>query len=91
MLAILGFAAVLIRRELTARLSFKPVLGGIAASVAGGVVLWWLLRENGPILATLVSLLVYSGFMVFLRIISAKDMAMVLGWVRQAVVPGARA
>ncbi len=90
-LAILGFAAVLIRRELTARLSFKPVLGGLAASVAGGVVLWWLLRENGPILATLVSLLVYSGFMVFLRIISAKDMAMVLGWVRQAVVPGARA
>jgi O-antigen/teichoic acid export membrane protein len=90
-LAILGFAAVLIRRELTARLSFKPVLGGLAASVAGGVVLWWLLRENGPILATLVSLLVYSGFMVFLRIISAKDIAMVLGWVRQAVVPGARA
>jgi PST family polysaccharide transporter len=90
-LAILGFAAVLNRRELTTRLSFKPVLGGLAASVAGGVVLWWLLRENGPILATLVSLLVYSGFMVFLRIISAKDIAMVLGWVRQAVVPGARA
>jgi O-antigen/teichoic acid export membrane protein len=90
-LAILGFAAVLIRRELTARLSFKPVLGGLASSVAGGVVLWWLLRESGPILATFVSLIVYIGFLVSLRIISAKDIAMVLGWVRQAVAPGARA
>jgi O-antigen/teichoic acid export membrane protein len=83
-LAILGFATLLIRRELALVSSFKPVLGGLAASVAGGVVLW-LLRDSGPFFATLTSLLVYSSLLVFFQIVTTKDVAMVVGWIRQAV------
>src|SRR5437867_5783480 len=83
-LAILGFAMLIIRRELALVSSFKPVLGGLAASVAGGVVLW-LLRDVGSLFATLTSLLVYSSLLIFFQIVTSKDVAMVVGWVRQAV------
>src|SRR5260370_17774680 len=57
---LLGFATVLILRELSHLPSFRPVLGGLAASVAGGGGLGGLLREIGPIPANLGALVVYA-------------------------------
>lgn len=84
--ALLGFATVLILRELSILPFFQPVIGGLAASVAGGGVLWWLLREVGPIPATLGSLVVYGGLLVLFRIITFKNVATAMGWIRQAAM-----
>jgi O-antigen/teichoic acid export membrane protein len=88
--ALLGFATVLILRELSSLPSFRPVLGGLVATAAGVFVLL-ILKETGPIPATLGALFVYCGLLALFRIITVGDIAMVLGWVRQAVVPGAHA
>jgi O-antigen/teichoic acid export membrane protein len=82
--ALLGFATVLILRELTSFPSFRPALGGLAATVAGVFVLV-VLKEIGPIPATLGALVVYCGLLALFRIITVGDIAIVLGWVRQAV------
>jgi len=83
-LALLGFATVLILRELSSLPSFRPALGGLAATAAGVFVLL-VLKESGPIPATLGALVVYCGLLVFFRIITGGDIAMVLEWIRQAV------
>src|SRR6266571_1409048 len=82
--ALLGFATVLILRELSSFPSFRPALGGLAATAAGVFVLL-VLKESGPIPATLGALVVYCGLLVFFRIITGGDIAMVLEWIRQAV------
>jgi O-antigen/teichoic acid export membrane protein len=82
--ALLGFAVVLILRELSPLPSFQPVLGGLAATAAGVFVLL-VLKEVGPIPATLGALIGYCGLLAFFRIITVGDIAMVLGWIRQAV------
>src|SRR6266571_3755042 len=82
--ALLGFATVLILRELSSLPSFRPALGGLAATAAGVFVLL-VLKESGPIPATLGALVVYCGLLVFFRIITGGDIAMVLEWIRQAV------
>lgn len=83
-IAVLCIAAVLVRRGLSVIFSFKPVLVGIASATTGGAVLW-LLRGSGPLLATLASLLVYGSLLAFFQLVTTKDVAMVVGWVRQAV------
>jgi len=82
--ALLGFATVLILREPSSLPSFRPALGGLAATAAGVFVLL-VLKESGPIPATLGALVVYCGLLVFFRIITGGDIAMVLEWIRQAV------
>jgi PST family polysaccharide transporter len=84
--ALLGFATVLILRELSHLPSFRPVLGGLVASVAGGGSLWWLLRESGPIPATLGALVVYCGLLVLLRVVTFENVATAMGWIRQAAL-----
>jgi lipopolysaccharide exporter len=83
---LLGFATVLILRELTHLPSFRPVLGGLVASVAGGASLWWLLQESGPIPATLGALVVYGGLLVLLRVVTFENVATAMGWFRQAAL-----
>jgi O-antigen/teichoic acid export membrane protein len=87
---LLGFATVLILRELSHLPSFRPVLGGLAASVAGGGSLWWLLREIGPIPATLGAFVVYCGLLVLLRIVTFQNVATAMGWIRQAALEWSR-
>ncbi len=88
--ALLAFATVLILRELSILPSFRPILGGLVAFIIGGGVLWWLLREIGPIPATLGALVVYCGILVLFRIITFEMIATALGWVRQAALEWSR-
>ena len=82
--ALLGFATVLILREVPLLPSLRPVLGGPVATAAGVFVLL-ILKGIGPIPATLVALFVYCGLLALFRIITVGDIAMVLEWIRQAV------
>jgi O-antigen/teichoic acid export membrane protein len=84
--ALLGFGAVLVIRELRVLPSLRPILVGLGGAAAGGAVLW-LLRAVGPVPATLAALVVYSGVLILFRIVTTEDVATAIRWVRQ-VTPG---
>jgi O-antigen/teichoic acid export membrane protein len=80
-LVILG--AALLWRGLGLRPAPRPVLAGLGAAAAGGAALW-ALWSWGPFAGTAVALLVYSGLLVGLRVVTARDVALVIGWFREA-------
>jgi O-antigen/teichoic acid export membrane protein len=84
--ALLGFGAVLVQRELGILPSVRPILVGLGATAAGGAVLWGL-RAAGPVPATLAALTVYGCLLIVFRVVTAEDAATIMGWVR-AAAPG---
>ena len=83
--ALLGFGALLLGRELGIPLRLRPVLATLGATAAGGValaVLW----SAGPLAATAAALAVYGALAILWRIVTAEDAWMVVGWVREATL-----
>ncbi len=80
-LVLLGGA--LLWRRLGLRPAPRPGLASLTATAAGGAALW-ALWSWGPIAGTTAALLVYSGLLVGLRVVTAEDVAMVIGWFREA-------
>ena len=85
---LLGLGAVLVRRELGMRLALRPIIAGLSATAAGGMVLVFL-GAVGPVPAVLATFAIYSGFLLLLRIITPQDIALIVGWAWKATLsPG---
>lgn len=87
--ALLGLGAALACQALGMPLSVRPLVIGLVATAAGGLVLG-VVGPVGPLPATLAALAVYGGLLVLFRIVTTQDVAMVVGWVRQAALGWSR-
>lgn len=80
---LVGLGALLVWRRLGTAAPLRPV----ATSLGGGAVglgVWWALAPAGPVTATLAALAVQAALLGLARIVTAEDVASVIGWVRQA-------
>jgi O-antigen/teichoic acid export membrane protein len=87
--ALLVVGSVLVWRKLAIVPRPRPILAGLAASMAGALVLL-VLRGSGAVPATGAALIVYGGLLVLLRMITAKDVTLLTSWFRQATLGGSR-
>lgn len=86
---ILGLAVLFVHRQLGIRPKLRPVLAALGATAAGGGALT-VLQSAGPLAATMAALAVYGGLTALWRLVTAEDVAMVVGWLREATVGWSR-
>lgn len=86
-LSLVAIGASLLAARLRIRPTWRATAGVLAATAAGSVALW--LGGGGPA-GTAVALVVYVVPLLLLRVVTAEDGRLVLGWIREIAPRGAR-
>jgi O-antigen/teichoic acid export membrane protein len=85
---LVALGTALLASQLRILPAWRTTAGGLAAAVAGCAVLW--LGEGGPA-GTAVALAAYAVPLLLLRVVTAEDGRLVLGWIREIAPRGAKA
>ena len=86
-LLLLGMA--LLWGRLTISPQLRPILIGLAASLAGALTLL-ALSGSGTALATGTALSVYGGLLIAFRSVGAEEIGLLMGWIREATCGSSR-